>query len=36
MVGMLTYRDLKDQLLVTVHGLEGIENGRELVGVEFD
>ena len=33
---IVTYRDLKDELLVTVHRLESIENGRELVGIEFN
>ena len=33
---IVTYRDLKDELLVTVRRLEGIENWRELVGIEFD
>jgi hypothetical protein len=32
----LTYRDLQDELLATVVGLEGIENGRKLGGVEFN
>lgn len=30
-----TYRDLKDELLVVVLELEGVQNGRELGGVEF-
>lgn len=32
---LCTYRDLKDQLLAVVVGCEGVENGRELVRVEF-
>jgi hypothetical protein len=32
---MSTYRDLEDELLTTVIGLEGVENGRKLVGIEF-
>jgi hypothetical protein len=32
---MSTYRDLKDELLTTVFCLEGVENGRKLVGIEF-
>lgn len=32
---MLTYRDLKDELLTTIVGLEGVENRRKLVGIEF-
>ena len=34
MVG--TYSDLKDQLLAIVLGLNGVENGRELVTLELD
>jgi hypothetical protein len=30
-----TYRDLKDELLAVVLGLNGVENGRELVTVEL-
>lgn len=30
-----TYRNLKDELLATVLGLNGVENGRELVTVEL-
>jgi hypothetical protein len=30
-----TYRDLKDELLSAIVGLEGIENRGELVGIEF-
>ena len=33
---MSTYRDLENELLTTVIGLEGIENRRKLVGIEFD
>jgi hypothetical protein len=33
---VLTYRDLQDELLASVIRLEGIENGRKLVAVEFD
>ena len=33
---VMTYRDLKDELLTTVVRLEGIENGRKLHGIEFD
>lgn len=33
---VLTYRDLEDELLATVVGLEGVENGRKLGRVEFD
>ena len=32
---MSTYRDLEDELLSTVVCLEGVENRRKLVGVEF-
>jgi hypothetical protein len=32
----LTYRDFEDELLLAIHGLEGIENWRKLVGVELD
>lgn len=32
---MLTYRDLKDELLTTIVGLESVENRRKLVGIEF-
>ena len=35
-IGVVTYRDLKDELLAIVFGLEGIENRRKLVGIEFD
>ena len=31
-----TYSDLKDQLLAIVLGLNGVENGRELVTLELD
>jgi len=31
-----TYRDLEDELLAIVGGLKGVENGRELLGVELD
>lgn len=31
-----TYRDLEDELLAIVLGLKGVENGRELVGIELD
>lgn len=30
-----TYSDLEDQLLAIVVGLDGVENGRELVTLEF-
>jgi hypothetical protein len=30
-----TYRDLKDELLAVVLGLNGVENGREVVAVEL-
>lgn len=30
-----TYRDLEDELLVVVLELEGVQNGRELGGIEF-
>lgn len=30
-----TYRDLKDELLAVVLGLNGVENGREVVTVEL-
>jgi hypothetical protein len=30
-----TYRDLEDELLATIVCLEGIENRRKLVGIEF-
>ena len=30
------YSDFEDQLLVTVLGCDGVENGRELIGVELD
>jgi len=36
MGGFLAYRDLKDELLAIVVGLKGVENGRELVGIELD
>ena len=36
MIGIATYRDLKDELLAIVFGLEGIKNGRKLVGIEFN
>jgi hypothetical protein len=32
----VTYRDLEDKLVTTIVRLEGIENRRKLVGVEFD
>lgn len=32
----LAYRDLEHELLAIVVGLKGVENGRELVGVELD
>lgn len=32
----LAYRDLKHELLAIVLGLKGVENGRELLGVELD
>jgi hypothetical protein len=31
-----SYRDLQNQLLAIVCGCQGVENGRELLGVEFD
>jgi hypothetical protein len=33
---VMTYRDLKDELLTTVVRLECIENRRKLHGIEFD
>jgi hypothetical protein len=33
---LLPYRDLKDELLATVIGLKGVENGRKLIGIELD
>jgi hypothetical protein len=35
-IGVETYRDLKDEPLAIVVGLEGIENRRKLVGIELD
>jgi hypothetical protein len=35
-IGIATYRDLKDEPLAIVFGLEGIKNGRKLVGIKFD
>ena len=32
----LTYSDLKDELVVAILGLQGVENRGKLVGVEFD
>jgi hypothetical protein len=32
----IAYSDLKDELLATVLGLEGVENRWELVGIELD
>jgi hypothetical protein len=31
-----TYRDLQHEPLAIVIGLEGVEDRRELVGIEFD
>ncbi len=31
-----TYSDLKGQLLVTIHGLEGVENSWKLLAIELD
>ena len=31
----LAYRDLENELLAIVGGLKGVENGRELVGIEL-
>lgn len=33
---VLAYRDLEDELVATILGLEGIENGRQLIRVELD
>lgn len=33
--GTWTYRDLEDELLAVVLGLESVKNGRELGAVEF-
>jgi hypothetical protein len=32
---LLTYRDLKNEPLATIRCLEGIENGRKSIGIEF-
>jgi hypothetical protein len=32
---VLTYRDLKDELLTTIVGLEGVKNRGKLVSIEF-
>lgn len=34
--GRLTYSDLEDELLVTILGLQSVENRGKLVGVELD
>ena len=31
-----SYRNLENELVATVVGVQGVENGRELLGVELD
>jgi hypothetical protein len=35
-VQIFAYRHFQDELVAAIVGLEGVENGRELLGVEFD
>lgn len=32
---LATYRDLKDELVAAIVGLESVKNRRKLVGIEF-
>jgi hypothetical protein len=33
---VFTYGDLEDELLAVVGGLQGVQNGRDLLGVKLD
>jgi len=33
---MIAYRDFQDELVAAIVCLEGVENGRKLLGIELD
>jgi len=35
-VQKIAYRHFQDELVTAIVGLEGVENGRELLGIELD